>query len=105
MKELNNLKSKVQEVILERDGSIEYIENLSTKHEAEVLENGAPKKDSKQNERTEVKKNRRKKTEGDQTEEEHLQQRYDEEKWLKGELNQKKYFITCFMHSHFPLER
>ena len=95
MKELNNLKSKVQELILEKDESIEYIENWSTKHEAEVLKNGAPKKASKQNERTDGKKNRRKKTEGDQTEKEHLQRRYDED----------IFFRTCFMHSHSPVER
>ena len=34
----------------------------------------------------------KKKAEGDQTEEEHLQQRYDEENRLKVELNQKTIF-------------
>ena len=42
MKELNNLKTKVQELMLEQYKSIEHIEEWSTKHEAEVQENDAP---------------------------------------------------------------
>ena len=37
----NNLKSKVQEFMLEKGGSIEHIEEWSSKHEAEVQENDA----------------------------------------------------------------
>ena len=92
MEELSNLKSKVQELILEKDESIKYNEEWSIKHEAEVLENGAPKK-SLQNRMKKLKeRENEKKAEGDQTGQERLQQRYDEEKRLKGELNQKTIF-------------
>ena len=42
MEELNNLKSKVQELMLEKDESIEHLEEWSSKYEAEVQENDAP---------------------------------------------------------------
>ena len=42
LEELNNLKSKVQELMLEKDESIEHIEEWSSKYEAEVQENDAP---------------------------------------------------------------
>ena len=42
LEELNNLKSKVQELILENDESIEHIEEWPSKHEFEVQENDAP---------------------------------------------------------------
>ena len=42
--ELNNLKSKFQE-LMQKDESIEHIEEWSSKHEAKVQENDAPTKE------------------------------------------------------------
>ena len=84
MKELNNLKTKVQELMLEQYKSIEHIEEWSTKHEAEVQENDAPLGELQKRikELKEI-KNKEKKAEGDQIEEQHLQRKYDEEKRLE----------------------
>ena len=38
LEELNNLKSKVQELMLEKDKSIEHIEEWSSKYESEAQE-------------------------------------------------------------------
>ena len=42
LEELNNLKSKVKELILEKDESIKHIEELSREHEAEIQETDVP---------------------------------------------------------------
>ena len=42
LEKLNNLKSNVQELMLEKNESIEPIEKWSSKHEAEVQENDEP---------------------------------------------------------------
>ena len=39
MEEPNSLESKVQELMLEKDESVEHIEERSSKHEAELQEN------------------------------------------------------------------
>ena len=41
MEELNNLKSKVQELVLEKNGSIKHTKEWSHKHQTEVQENDA----------------------------------------------------------------
>ena len=41
MGELNNLKSKVQELMLEKNGSIKHTREWSHKHQTEVQENDA----------------------------------------------------------------
>ena len=63
---------------------IEHTEKLSSKNEAEVQENDAPIK-ALQNRMKELKerKNKSRKAEEDQIDEECLQRRCDEEKWLQ----------------------
>ena len=39
MEEPNSLESKVQELMLEKDESVEHIEERSSKHEAELQKN------------------------------------------------------------------
>lgn len=39
--EVNNLKSKVQELVLEKNGSIKHTKEWSHKHQTEVQENDA----------------------------------------------------------------
>ena len=84
------MKSKIQELMLNKDESIEYIEEWSRKHEAQ--ENDALIEEL-QNRIKEVKKreNEERIAEKDQIEKECLQRRYDEEKRLetmKVELRQ-----------------
>ena len=84
------MKSKIQELMLNKDESIEYIEEWSRKHEAQ--ENDALIEEL-QNRIKEGKKreNEERIAEKDQIEKECLQRRYDEEKRLetmKVELRQ-----------------
>ena len=77
------MKSKIQELMLNKDESIEYIEEWSRKHEAQ--ENDALIEEL-QNRIKEVKKreNEERIAEKDQIEKECLQRRYDEEKRLEA---------------------
>ena len=76
LEEMNNLKSKVTELMVKRDERINNIEEWSSKHEAEVEENDVPiqelqtnKKELKERENEERKAG---KAEEDQIEKEHL---------------------------------
>ena len=69
MEELNNLKSKDQELILENDESTENIEEWSSKHESEVQENDEPIEElQKRTKELKERKNNEKKAEEDQIE-------------------------------------
>ena len=82
---LNNLKSKVQELMLEEDEGIDYIEDI-------VQEDDAPIEEL-QNRIKELKEGKNEKIKADQTEEERLQRRHDEEKRLETiRLTFKKQF-------------
>ena len=65
MEELNNLKSKDQELMLENDKSTENIEEWSSKHESEVQENDGPleelQKRTKELKEKKIKKKKQKK--------------------------------------------
>ena len=65
MEELNNLKSKDQELMLENDKSTENIEEWSRKHESEVQENDGPleelQKRTKELKEKKIKKKKQKK--------------------------------------------
>ena len=87
LEEMNNLKSKVTELMVKRDERINNIEEWSSKHEAEVEENDVPiqelqtnKKELKERENEERKAG---KAEEDQIEKEHLHRSYGEEKQLE----------------------
>ena len=84
MKELNNLKSKVQELMLEKYESKEHIEEWSSKHEAEVQENEAPlEKLQKRIKELKERKNKEKKPKEIRLRNNIFQRRYDEEKRLE----------------------
>lgn len=56
--EVTKLKSKVEELMLEREKTIEYTEEWSNKHETEIQENGyANRGSSKRDKRTEAMRN------------------------------------------------
>ena len=87
LEEMNNLKSKVTELMVKRDERIKHIEEWSSKHEAEVEENDVSiqelqtnKKELKERENEERKAG---KAEEDQIEKEHLHRSYGEEKQLE----------------------
>ena len=69
MEELNNFKSKDQELMLENDESTDNIEEWSSKHESEVQENDGPiEKLQKRTKELKERKNNEKKAEEDQIE-------------------------------------
>ena len=84
LEELNNLKIKDQDLMLENYENIEHIEEWPSKHESGVQENDAPTEElyRRIKELKEI-ENKWRKAEEDQIDEEHLQRRYDEEKQLE----------------------
>ena len=74
MEELNNLKSKVQELKLEKDGSIKHTKEWSHKHRTEVQENDTPIEELKTIKELKEGEEERK-SEENQIEEEHLHRR------------------------------
>ena len=73
LEELNNLKSKIQELMLEKDETIEHIEEWSSKHEAEVQENVAPKGEPQNRIKELEERENERNAEEDQIEKERLQ--------------------------------